>query len=109
MKKQKYIIAAVVAICLLGGLLAALLIRRNNPGKPTHMILNKDQSYGGSLSERKYGKGAPLNGQYDVENSPYYVVNNDYFNMPSTEERIIFLSSHLTSKPCRTAAVLPAW
>lgn len=88
--KKKVIIAAVLAICLIGGIAAMLFVNKPNPGKPTHMILNKDQSYGGSLSEKKYGKGAPLNGQYDVENSAYYVVNNDYFNMTSTEERIVF-------------------
>ena len=88
--KKKVIIAAVLAICLLGGIAAMLFVNKPNPGKPTHMILNKDQSYGGSLSEKKYGKGAPLNGEYDVENSPYYVVNNDFYNMPSTKERTIF-------------------
>ena len=78
--------AAILTICLMTSLTAC----GNNPGKPTNMILNKDQSYGGSLSEKKYGKGAPLNGEFDVEDSAYYTVNNDYFNMPSTQERIIF-------------------
>ena len=90
MKKKKYVIGTVLVLALLAGIAAMLFIPRNNPGKPTHMILNKDQSYGGSLSEKKYGKGAPLNGQYDVEDSAYYVVTNDYYNMTSTEERIIF-------------------
>lgn len=54
-----------------------------------HLIRNADGSYGGSLSEAKYGKGAPLNGQYNVKNSDYYTVNNDYYNMPSTSERVI--------------------
>ena len=54
------------------------------------MILNADGSYGGSLDEAKYGAGAPLNGQYDVADSDYYMVNNDYFNMTSHTERIIF-------------------
>ena len=54
------------------------------------MILNADGSYGGSLDEAKYGAGAPLNGQYDVADSDYYMVNNDYFNMTSHAERIIY-------------------
>ena len=48
-----------------------------------HLILNSDQSYGGSVNESLYGKGAPKNGEFDVANSPYFTVN-DYYNMPST-------------------------
>ena len=87
MNKKKLIIAALAVILLAG--LTAFLLFRGDPGKPTHMILNKDRSYGGSASEEMYGKGAPKNGEYDVEDSAYYTVNNDYYNMPSTEERII--------------------
>ena len=54
------------------------------------MILNADGSYGGSLDEAKYGAGAPLNGEYDVPDSDYYTVNNDFFNMTSTEQRMIY-------------------
>lgn len=90
MKKKRYMIGAALVLLLVAGIAAMLLVPRNNPGKPTHMILNKDQSYGGSVSVKKYGQGAPLNGEYDVENSAYYTVNNDYFNMSSTSERIIF-------------------
>ena len=90
MKKKKYVIGAVLVLVIITGIAAMLLIPRNNPGKPTHMILNKDQSYGGSVSVKKYGQGAPCNGQYDVEDSAYYTVNNDYYNMPSTQERLIF-------------------
>jgi len=90
MKKWKIVLSIVLVICLLGGVAAAILIPGGNSGKDTHLILNKNGSYGGSLSEEKYGKGAPLNGEYDVEDSPYYVVNNDFYNMPSTEERTIF-------------------
>ena len=53
-------------------------------------IYNADGSFGGSLDSANYGPGAPKDGQYDVVDSPYYVVNNDYYNMPSTEQRIIF-------------------
>ncbi len=66
--------------------------------KTNHLILNSDGSYGGSLNEDLYGKGAPLNGEYDVENSDYYTVNKDYYNMKCTNydesaannERVIF-------------------
>ena len=57
---------------------------------PISLILNADGSYGGSLDKALYGEGAPLNGQYDVKHSAYYTVNNDYYNMTSTQERIIF-------------------
>jgi len=88
MNKRKMLIAA-AALVLVGVIVAAFVIFWGDPGKPTHMILNKDRSYGGSLNEELYGKGVPKNGQYDVEDSAYYTVNNDYYNMPSTEERII--------------------
>ena len=55
-----------------------------------HMILNADGSYGGSLYEPTYGRGAPLNGKYDVPDSEYYYTAQDYYNMTSTSERIIF-------------------
>ncbi len=54
------------------------------------MILNADGSYGGTLDAAKYGEGAPKNGQYDVADSPYYTVNNDFYGMSSTEERLIY-------------------
>ena len=60
---------------------------RNRPGN--YFILNRDGSYGGSYNELLYGTGAPLNGEYDVENSLYFTTD-DYFNMTSTEERTIF-------------------
>ena len=60
---------------------------RNKPGK--YFILNGDGSYGGSYNELLYGAGAPLNGAYDVENSEYFKTD-DYFNLPSTEERTLF-------------------
>jgi len=56
----------------------------------TPIIYNADGSFGGSLDSAQYGPGAPKDGQYDVADSPYFVVNNDYYNMPSTEQRIIF-------------------
>ncbi len=67
---------------------------RNAEGK--YLILNEDGSYGGSLNDALYGKGAPLNGEYDVVdentkvfNSDYYF-NGDYYNMSSNKERKIF-------------------
>lgn len=51
-----------------------------------HLILNADGSYGGSVNESLYGKGAPKNGEYDVENSPYYTYN-DFYNTKSTNEQ----------------------
>ncbi len=53
---------------------------RNEEGK--HLILNKDGSYGGSYNDVLYGKGAPLNGEYDVIDSDYYY-HGDYYNMKS--------------------------
>lgn len=53
-----------------------------------HLILNDDGSYGGTLSEDKYGVGAPLCGEYDVRRSDYYTVN-DFYYMPSTDTRVI--------------------
>ena len=60
---------------------------RNAEGK--YLILNADGSYGGSLNDALYGKGAPRNGEYDVDNSDYYF-NGDYYNMSSNKERKIF-------------------
>ena len=57
---------------------------------PDSLILNADGSFGGTLNKSLYGEGAPKNGQYNVANSAYYTVNNDYYNMSSTSERIIF-------------------
>ncbi len=86
MKKWQKLVAIVLVLCLLAGLTAC----GKGSKSATYMIRNKNGSYGGSLSEELYGKGAPLNGEYDVKNSDYYTVNNDYYNMTSTEERIIF-------------------
>ncbi|MBO5973724.1 MAG: hypothetical protein J6Q16_03410 [Clostridia bacterium] len=55
-----------------------------------HLILNADGSYGGTLYEPKYGTGAPLNGKYDHPDSEYYILTQDYYNMSSTPERLIF-------------------
>lgn len=60
---------------------------RNKPGN--YFILNEDGSYGGSYNELLYGTGAPLSGAYDVENSDYFITD-DYYNLPSTEERTLF-------------------
>ncbi len=55
-----------------------------------HLILNADGSYGGTLYEPKYGTGAPLSGKYDQPDSEYYTLTQDYYNMSSTPERLIF-------------------
>ena len=63
----------------------------STPAKaPDSLILNADGSFGGTLNKSLYGEGAPKNGQFDVAKSAYYTVNNDYYNMSSTSERIIF-------------------
>lgn len=54
-----------------------------------HLILDENNNYGGSLNEELYGKGAPLNGEYDAEDSIYWRTN-DFYNMTSTDERTIF-------------------
>lgn len=60
---------------------------RNEDGK--HLILNADGSYGGTLFDAKYGTGAPLNGEYDIKNSEYYMTDNDFYNMPSDAYRTL--------------------
>ena len=59
---------------------------RNKEGR--YFILNENGSYGGSYNQFEYGKGAPYNGEYDVENSEYFITD-DYYNLPSTEERTL--------------------
>lgn len=53
-----------------------------------HLILDKNGNYGGSLNANLYGEGAPLNGQYDVPDTDYWMIN-DFYNMTSTAERTI--------------------
>ena len=60
---------------------------RNEDGK--HLILNIDGSYGGSLFDAKYGKGAPLNGEFDQKDSEYFYTANDYYNMASDAYRTL--------------------
>lgn len=52
---------------------------------PESLILNSDGSYGGSINEALYGKGAPKNGEFDVADSQYFL-ENDFYNMNSTNE-----------------------
>ena len=59
------------------------------PSLKSHFVTNPDGSYGGSIDELKYGKGAPLNGEYDILDSEYFM-SNDYYTMPSTSTRILF-------------------
>lgn len=53
-----------------------------------HIIKDEQGNYGGTLNKTKYGEGAPFNGEYDVENSPYFA-KNDYYYMQSTETRTL--------------------
>ncbi len=85
MKTWKRCFAIMAALCML----ACLTACGNGSTAEVHLIRNADGSYGGSLDEAQYGKGAPKNGKYNVKNSDYYTVNNDYYNMCSTEERIL--------------------
>ena len=80
-----------------------------------HLLLDADGNYGGTLNRTKYGNGAPLNGQYDVENSEYYTVN-DFYNMKSTNERTIYTNfsgyqqtMEYTSGLACTVAALNYW
>ena len=75
---------------------------RNEQGK--YLVLNNDGTYGGSYNEALYGKGAPLNGEYDVLDSDYYY-HGDYYNMKSSDQRKIFPNSRHINKPCKTQAV----
>lgn len=66
-----------------------------NPDEPEepevlkkHLILDEFGNYGGTTNKSRYGMGAPLNGEYDQEDSIYYLVN-DFYNMKSTEDRTI--------------------
>ena len=89
------LISIIVAVAIVVAMIpvAIFLINNNEEEAPylatKHLILNSDGSYGGSYNEALYGKGAPLNGEYDVENSDYYF-NGDYYNMKSSSERKIF-------------------
>ena len=65
-----------------------------------HLILDQYGNYGGVLNRSKYGDGAPLNGKYDVEDSPYYV-HNDYYNMKSTATRTIYPNFLHINKLCK--------
>ena len=63
MRKLKKILSFFLASCLLGGVIAGCSGEQEGGGvaidEKTGMILNADGSYGGSLDEEKYGKGAP--------------------------------------------------
>ena len=88
MKKWQKMLAIAAVVCLLAGMVGCGS-KKENTIQAKHLLLNADGSYGGSASEELYGKGAPLNGEFDVNKSDYYTVNNDYYNMTSTEERIV--------------------
>lgn len=62
-----------------------VILTSNAVTAPESLILNRDGSYGGSINEALYGKGAPKNGEFDVNNSDYYL-ENDFYNMNSTDE-----------------------
>ena len=82
---MKKLISIIVTVAIVVAMIpvAIFLINNNEEEAPylatKHLILNSDGSYGGSYNEALYGKGAPLNGEYDVENSDYYF-NGDYYN-----------------------------
>lgn len=61
----------------------------SNKASNNHLLTDADGNYGGAINRSKYGMGAPLNGQYDVENTIYYTVN-DFYNMKSTNDRTIY-------------------
>lgn len=54
-----------------------------------HLILDSFGNYGGTLNRSKYGNGAPLNGEYDNMDTPYYRIN-DFYYMRSSSTRTIF-------------------
>ena len=62
-----------------------VVLTTNAVTAPESLILNSDGSYGGSINEALYGKGAPKNGEFDVPNSQYFL-ENDFYNMNSTDE-----------------------
>ncbi len=62
-----------------------VVLTSNAVTAPESLILNSDGSYGGSINEALYGKGAPKNGEFDVTNSQYFL-ENDFYNMNSTDE-----------------------
>ena len=89
MSVSKKLLAIILAAAILLGAVATVLVVVFTGGRvKKHLILNEDGSYGGSLSEVLYGKGAPLNGEYDVKKSDYYTIN-DFYNMSTTEERVV--------------------
>jgi hypothetical protein len=53
-----------------------------------HLLLNEDGSYGGSINEKLYGSGTPLNGARNQFDENYYKFV-DYYNMQSTSSRTI--------------------
>ena len=84
-------------------------------GNGNYLLADAEGNYGGALNRSKYGMGAPLNGEYDVENTIYYTVN-DYYNMPSTSTRTIYTNFNgyqqqmrYTSGLASMVAVLNYW
>lgn len=59
------------------------------PELTKHLILDSNGNYGGTTNRSKYGYGAPLNGEYDNLDTPYYLLT-DYYYMKSTNTRTIF-------------------
>ncbi len=60
----------------------------HDSAREKHLILDEVGDYGGTYNRVKYGEGAPLNGELDTENDPYYTVH-DYYTMQSTDTRIL--------------------
>lgn len=97
MKKRYRIISYLLAIMLVVGCLPVIgAIAQNTDQEDLrqpidsrkHLILDANNNYGGSLNEELYGKGAPLNGEYDYEETPYWMIN-DYYYMNSTQDRTV--------------------
>ncbi|MBO5866505.1 MAG: hypothetical protein J6Q55_00425, partial [Clostridia bacterium] len=84
---MKKLLSVFLAFVMIVALSACMFGCDKMPEK--HLIVDKDGNYGGSINEQLYGKGAPLNGEYDVKSSQYFTAP-DYYNMPSTASRTIF-------------------
>lgn len=52
-------------------------------------ILDSNGNFGGTYDEEKYGLGTPLNGENDIENSPYFL-SPDVYNLKSSQTRVIY-------------------
>lgn len=79
------ILALVLSFSVVSTLFSTTPAYAENNLPEKHLLLNTDGSYGGSINVELYGEGAPKNGEYDQENSPYFTVN-DFYNEKCTNE-----------------------